>query len=1097
MQILSLILENVKQSKDYLKKIGLDPAKSPEYLKIRDMLSGNDGYTYWFVKQHFGNKVPMAELENIWNIFQNERSTVLKFEKPFSKLENVEEFWDEYYKQKNLSKSRTAYNKFKKEQRDLLDFNDEETRKLLDGLADRKDADETFYNKSSRYHTTKDLKNAISIFLSGKTDKEFGKLLNSLESDNQDIIYQNESNSIIITRVDYDSIKKWGGDTSWCIVGSKHTFDSYNSQPMSQQFIIFLTDEPGIKSKIGVTTNINGYNTAHYKNDGYCSQKDLTEILDNRGVMFSILLPSKESLLEHPKWNPFAVKNLKDIGFTMEEIAERKNIFSSNDLTNMNSEEVRKYILDWNPYSVDVLIKTGLSKKEILSKKTLYNTEGTKGDLSHFTRDEIEKYELLDKTTLYPPDLKSYSSEEIEKRNLWKRLSISSLSQLTELRLDYGLLKKISNTIKKDFLAGYISASKNRESAIKNIHNSHWLSYVDSEKKHHSASSKETNGLKLDLVRLLDIQESEMTNKYLYDIVNGSIRDYDKSIGKLKMSISTMESFGRKIDDSLLLIMVSENTSYNGWIITLSEMIKSNIKIEWSSEKLKTLIKSAQSKLSGTRRNFFDEELRYFEMKMDQMSNVKRNLKDYEELYQQIYDISRSIMSENPQKLKDDKDVSKTLKNMDFYSVKPNLKDFFGLFTWVGISNLDKLLKYLKERGYDLSDEETLLKYSEEIRDTRDSKIDILTTMIKSGLAVKQNYERLIKWVEEQTSPIDKYDRNKLEDIFKKEDQYYKKWKELHSLDTMNKALSSTLATAGWWSRTYKEYELTPEKWFEAHWDVLKDISWEDQCDNRRDYEQKYFLAFLQLLAKLGKKKELDSIENFSLIKGANYSNEGFKNLCKIISDKLITNSDRTYRKVELTEKERKLLFEWLNKQFEKTISKESEDPKSRGWGHAYSMMAPSWYVYDKPKFWRYVDEVTKLKGNVTVEDYRTGEVKKRTTVRLKELDRTLIFLAEEGYWDDLEKILKMFGELKMSKTEYDQSIDSLKWRRIRYPRSQEDREKGLYTSANQKLERESTEKLWELVRKYIKPPTDRPKKIKESRILGWGDYNLKFSSIR
>jgi len=369
MQILSLIIENVKQSKDYLKKIGIDPTKSPEYLKIRDMLSGNDGYTYWFVNQHFGNKVPMAELENIWNIFQNERSTVLKFEKPFSKLENVEEFWDEYYKQKNLSKSRTAYNKFKREQRDLLDFNDEVTRKLLDGLADSKDADETFYNKSSRYHTTKDLKNAISIFLSGKTDKEFGKLINSLESDNQDIIYQNESNSIIITRVDYDSIKKWGGDTSWCIVGSKYTFDSYNTHPLSQQFIIFLTDEPGIKSKIGVTTNINGYNTAHYKNDGYCSQKDLTEILDNRGVKFSILLPSKESLLEQPKWNSFAVKTLKDIGFTMEEIVERKNIFSSNDLANMNSEEVRKYILDWNPYSVDVLIGTGLSKKEILSKK--------------------------------------------------------------------------------------------------------------------------------------------------------------------------------------------------------------------------------------------------------------------------------------------------------------------------------------------------------------------------------------------------------------------------------------------------------------------------------------------------------------------------------------------------------------------------------------------------------------------------------------------------------------------------------------------------------------------------------------------------------
>jgi hypothetical protein len=146
---------------------------------------------------------------------------------------------------------------------------------------------------------------------------------------------------------------------------------------------VFLTDESGVKSKIGVTTCVDGYVTAHYKNDSLCSKDELSNILRRRGTSFDILLPSKEVVSKISNWNNFSVSSLKEIGFT--------NI-------------------------------------EILKKKTSYNTNNTKGDLSHFTKEEIDKYNLLEKTSLYPSDLKSFSKDEVVKNNNTNVEEVKTLS---------------------------------------------------------------------------------------------------------------------------------------------------------------------------------------------------------------------------------------------------------------------------------------------------------------------------------------------------------------------------------------------------------------------------------------------------------------------------------------------------------------------------------------------------------------------------------------------------------------------------------------------------------------------------------------------
>ena len=72
-----LILENVQQAKQLLAKLGVQ-LTNPNYLQIRKMLSGNDGYTLWFVKQHFQNNIPMEDLKSIWDICQSDKGTIGK-----------------------------------------------------------------------------------------------------------------------------------------------------------------------------------------------------------------------------------------------------------------------------------------------------------------------------------------------------------------------------------------------------------------------------------------------------------------------------------------------------------------------------------------------------------------------------------------------------------------------------------------------------------------------------------------------------------------------------------------------------------------------------------------------------------------------------------------------------------------------------------------------------------------------------------------------------------------------------------------------------------------------------------------------------------
>jgi hypothetical protein len=194
-----LLLENVAQAKALLKK--LDISNTDEnFVKINKMLSGN-GYTYWFTKLLFVDKQPFSEIENIWNTIKNEPRIISKFTKPVVQLENAEKFWDEYLSAKGLANAKSMYNEFASLQKKFIDLKNEGDINLLNDLYKDKNKND-FIRKISSYHSRNELIDRLNSFLYKKTDTGFDKLINSLEKEDVQIVYQSNDNDIIVTVVD-------------------------------------------------------------------------------------------------------------------------------------------------------------------------------------------------------------------------------------------------------------------------------------------------------------------------------------------------------------------------------------------------------------------------------------------------------------------------------------------------------------------------------------------------------------------------------------------------------------------------------------------------------------------------------------------------------------------------------------------------------------------------------------------------------------------------------------------------------------------------------------------------------------------------------
>jgi len=359
------LFESVSQARSILKSLDKD-INDDSYLKIRELLRGHDGYVGWFAKLHYKLGYNLNSLVELWNLIESNSAYISKLPKQLITYDDIEKVQDDLEIVKNESSYNRILGEFPNKQKAFIKDSD---KVLLQNLAKRKD-NKSFFRKIASYHTRKSMIDALKTFLSVDPNSTLDKVMKTAKEDGSDIIHYSYENNILIVRV-YNSaqLRKIAGDCSWCI-RTESTFRSYVNNE-SKQFIIFLFDRIDNLSRIGVTARLDKqyfYHTAHDKNDRGVSYKSLKDLLSEYDVDTNDFMSFK---LEDININTTSVKRLMDtFKLSKEDIVKVKLRFTTNDLSQFDKEEIEEWnLLDKSELGYSIITKYDWS--EVVSKKLL------------------------------------------------------------------------------------------------------------------------------------------------------------------------------------------------------------------------------------------------------------------------------------------------------------------------------------------------------------------------------------------------------------------------------------------------------------------------------------------------------------------------------------------------------------------------------------------------------------------------------------------------------------------------------------------------------------------------------------------------------
>ncbi len=442
-----ILNENVAQANSLLKRLKISE-KDPDYIKLREMLQGHDGYVYWFTKLRFSDNQTMEDIKTIWDLIKDPNGITSFFTKKIVDLESVEDFWDQYEAAKILSLAKKVLNQFPSKQKAFFNLKDTNDLDLLTQLGKSKSLT-ALIRKISSFRDKKSLLDAANRLLTSSFDGKFGELIKKINSVGSNIVVADEENNIIVCQVDYEQIRVLGGDTSWCIVRAKSTFDSYANGGF--QWVIFLVDESDRYSKIGLTTNT-GYNTAHDKYDGYIDKAKIQKILKDRGVELSDLYISKEVLLGMSNWDLIPVETLIEKNISKQEIVKRKLVFKRNynriaisntDISFFTDEEVEKWNLhertELNWADVAKMTFDDVIRTKALNRLTSVINFVNVVEQFKLTKEQVIKYEIYDIKNIGNNinTLKFFTKDEIIKYNIIKCISNRCIDIIALFEMDF------------------------------------------------------------------------------------------------------------------------------------------------------------------------------------------------------------------------------------------------------------------------------------------------------------------------------------------------------------------------------------------------------------------------------------------------------------------------------------------------------------------------------------------------------------------------------------------------------------------------------------------------------------------------------------
>lgn len=528
----SYLKEDMNLAKSIMKK------KFDDYEKLKTLLAKNLGYIGKFTEFLMNENIPLVELETLYRellTLKEKQLPVningLKYEQV---LDTVQKSKESLLINSLVSQFPSEQKKFVKELLNTSNSDDKERNTNIILKVAQKEDLSAFVSKISRYKTADELKTALSIFSKDPINdrKKVAELLQSLKSD---IVI--DKDNIVIVKVDnYDDIVKLGSDTSWCIVKSSSTYDSYAKG--RHQFIVYDydLDEYDPKFKIGFTlTNDGGIHAAHDVLDA-SGRNNLVNILDKINVKTTDLIPKREPVV-------FDIKKL-----------------NSRTTSDRFGEIIEACDVNLLPQIIEIIAKTNKSdtKRRILYVKCFKRILGGK---PYILESELDKISPFIQPTLRNTRYEKFIlvEDEIDGR-LEEAAFIKGLTIWTKtayINMHFSLIKGIEEQISKPVLTKFSDIINNlyKDLTIKDFKN-----LEESEKGY--KLSKVYESIMLLMNALCDRIKDTPDYDKIIKIPNSILHNRYSKI--LKLPIDLDESYDIKVSEEDIPYIVKKDYSNTG-----------------------------------------------------------------------------------------------------------------------------------------------------------------------------------------------------------------------------------------------------------------------------------------------------------------------------------------------------------------------------------------------------------------------------------------------------------------------------------------------------------------------------------------------------
>ena len=980
------LYENVEQAKSYLKKNDI-PETDWVYKLIRELFKGKEGYIGWVTRIMYEDIVPNSDkqeikttLENLATKLSTEKYILDILPKPVVEFETYEEFIDEFEKQVIHYKAKKMLDEFPSLQKGFINLKKDSDVNLLSKLFDD-EANKVFLRKISAYKNKKMLLDSIQRFVDKKSDSGMDTLLRRLHSEGLPIIHVDEEKNLVIARIlDYDQCRSVASRTSWCIARDSSTFRSYVPNGLSRQYIIYLTDLPHSNNNnvIGATFNISGYHTGHAQNDSYVSYEKLKEILSGRGFDITDLNVKKSEVTQQDIDSTPVADLERGLRYTKEEILKIKKRYVFNDLSMFTREVIdenglyNKMRIDYDQTGVKQLKNIGkLTTEEIIERKK----EFVLADLQEFTKEEITKYDLMkkiDATVINNTTVKALLSSKYTK------------DEIVEMKERYKVIDMELFTKEEIKKYGLIPKCIDLNSTS-----------VREFKRWTKFNNEETLAVK-----------KVLTPSDLQEFTKDEIEDHNL-LDKVEVDGRILNKFTKEeIISKKMLPRVVHNT------LTIGDLINLGFKRD---EILK--IPDLDDKLTIDDKTFYDKYL-------------KKSKSEIKSAYSFRYG---SRWGDNQERY----DVEKTLTILKWFEVGPKDVPMFQsdahknrydrlseAFDEVSTHQFPKIKKYLDEMGYKYT-EEQLIKFLDEISRGHASDLDKNIALIDMGI---DRYDKVVEDVMSRHKPIDSWELDKIKEALKPKD--YVKFQEI---DKRNHFVEDTLGSGGYfWAKQQRPMDVKEywEKWGNYGSGInLNGFASEYGKETFGfRYGREVVLSYILLSALDNKFDYLYNLKfDWESGKGRRSWSEGTflgELVATITGTRKVNSRPSIEVETKLTEAMREKLYKWIIEYIWPKVSDKAY--------FKYDLQL-AYYIFDKPKFYQYMDEVKKMKDNYT---YTMNNEKEKTiTFRMHELNPMVKFFQNEfgNYSDtwyykkfDLPGVMRLFEEfleyflsgIKMTKTE-------------------------------------------------------------------------------